>query len=141
MTEKEVKEKVNSSIRLWAAENLPENAQILNKNLNFCYKGNIIEIEDNGRGIPVDIHPKHKKSALEIVTTILHAGGKFEKKGYKVSGGLHGVGISVVNALSEWMEVEVYKEGKVWYQKYHIGKPEEAVKEIGTTDKKGTKVF
>ena len=101
---------------------------------------NIIEIEDNGRGIPVDIHPKHKKSALEIVTTILHAGGKFEKKGYKVSGGLHGVGISVVNALSEWMEVEVYKEGKVWYQKYHIGKPEEAVKEIGTTDKKGTKV-
>ncbi len=103
-------------------------------------EGNIIEIEDNGRGIPVDIHPKHKKSALEIVTTILHAGGKFEKKGYKVSGGLHGVGISVVNALSEWMEVEVYKEGKVWYQKYHIGKPEEAVKEIGTTDKKGTKV-
>jgi DNA gyrase subunit B len=103
-------------------------------------EGNIIEIEDNGRGIPVDIHPKHNKSALEIVTTILHAGGKFEKKGYKVSGGLHGVGISVVNALSECMEVEVYKNGKIWYQKYHIGKPEEAVKEIGTTDKNGTKV-
>lgn len=103
-------------------------------------EGNIIEIEDNGRGIPVDIHPKHNKSALEIVTTILHAGGKFEKNGYKVSGGLHGVGISVVNALSEWMEVEVSRQGKIWYQKYHRGKPEESVKEIGETDKKGTKV-
>lgn len=103
-------------------------------------EGNIIEIEDNGRGIPVDIHPKHNKSALEIVTTILHAGGKFEKNGYKVSGGLHGVGISVVNALSEWMEVEVSRQGKIWYQKYHRGKPEEAVKAIGETDKKGTKV-
>ena len=103
-------------------------------------EGNIIEIEDNGRGIPVDIHPKHNKSALEIVTTILHAGGKFEKNGYKVSGGLHGVGISVVNTLSEWMEVEVSRQGKIWYQKYHRGKPEEDVKAIGETDKKGTKV-
>ena len=103
-------------------------------------KGNIVEIEDNGRGIPVDIHPKHNKSALEIVTTVLHAGGKFEKNGYKVSGGLHGVGISVVNALSEWMEVEVSRQGKVWYQKYFRGKPVENVKEIGESDKTGTKV-
>ena len=103
-------------------------------------KGNIVEVEDNGRGIPVDIHPKHNKSALEIVTTVLHAGGKFEKNGYKVSGGLHGVGISVVNALSEWMEVEVSRQGKVWYQKYFRGKPVGNVKEIGESDKTGTKV-
>ena len=95
---------------------------------------NIIEVVDNGRGIPTDIHPKYGKSALEIVLTVLHAGGKFENDNYKVSGGLHGVGVSVVNALSEWLEVEVRKNGVVHYQKYHRGKPEEDVKIIGTCD-------
>lgn len=95
---------------------------------------NIIEVVDNGRGIPTDIHPKYGKSALEIVLTVLHAGGKFENDNYKVSGGLHGVGVSVVNALSEWLEVEVRKNGTVHYQKYHRGKPEEDVKVIGTCD-------
>ena len=95
---------------------------------------NIIEVVDNGRGIPTDIHPKYGKSALEIVLTVLHAGGKFENDNYKVSGGLHGVGVSVVNALSEWLEVEVRKEGNVYYQKYHRGKPEEDVKIIGSCE-------
>lgn len=91
---------------------------------------NIIQVEDNGRGIPVDIHPKYGKSALEIVLTVLHAGGKFENDNYKVSGGLHGVGISVVNALSEWTEIKVKRDGNVYYQKYLRGKPEEDVKII-----------
>ena len=95
---------------------------------------NIIEVIDNGRGIPTDIHPKYGKSALEIVLTVLHAGGKFENDNYKVSGGLHGVGVSVVNALSEWLEVEVRKEGNVYYQKYHRGKPEEDVKIIASCE-------
>ena len=95
---------------------------------------NIIEVVDNGRGIPTDIHPKYGKSALEIVLTVLHAGGKFENDNYKVSGGLHGVGVSVVNALSEWLEVEVRKAGVIHYQKYHRGKPEEDVKIIGSCD-------
>ena len=95
---------------------------------------NIIEVIDNGRGIPTDIHPKYGKSALEIVLTVLHAGGKFENDNYKVSGGLHGVGVSVVNALSEWLEVEVRKNGTIHYQKYYRGKPEEDVKVIGTCD-------
>ena len=95
---------------------------------------NIIEVVDNGRGIPTDIHPKYGKSALEIVLTVLHAGGKFENDNYKVSGGLHGVGVSVVNALSEWLEVEVRKEGNVYYQKYHRGKPEEDVKIIASCE-------
>ncbi|PCR84717.1 DNA topoisomerase (ATP-hydrolyzing) subunit B [Fusobacterium nucleatum] len=95
---------------------------------------NIIEVVDNGRGIPTDIHPKYRKSALEIVLTVLHAGGKFENDNYKVSGGLHGVGVSVVNALSEWLEVEVRKAGVIHYQKYHRGKPEEDVKIIGSCD-------
>jgi len=101
---------------------------------------NIIEVVDNGRGIPVDIHPKYGKSALEIVLTVLHAGGKFENNNYKVSGGLHGVGVSVVNALSEWTEVTVEKGGKVWYQKYNRGKPLEDVKQIGESTRTGTTV-
>lgn len=101
---------------------------------------NIIEVSDNGRGIPVGIHPKYNKSALEIVLTVLHAGGKFEKNNYKVSGGLHGVGVSVVNALSEWIEVTVKTDGHIWYQKYNRGIPEEDVKIIGNTKEKGTKV-
>lgn len=101
---------------------------------------NIIEVKDNGRGIPVDIHPKYGKSALEIVLTVLHAGGKFENNNYKVSGGLHGVGVSVVNALSEWTEVTVEKAGKIWFQKYNRGKPEEDVKQIGESVHHGTTV-
>ncbi|MGL5982610.1 MAG: ATP-binding protein, partial [Cetobacterium sp.] len=101
---------------------------------------NIIEVTDNGRGIPVDIHPKYGKSALEIVLTVLHAGGKFENNNYKVSGGLHGVGVSVVNALSEWTEVTVRKFGKLYYQKYNRGVPEKDVAEIGVSKENGTTV-
>lgn len=101
---------------------------------------NVIEVKDNGRGIPVDIHPKYGKSALEIVLTVLHAGGKFENNNYKVSGGLHGVGVSVVNALSEWTEVTVRRGGKVYYQKYNRGVPEKDVAEIGVDETTGTTV-
>lgn len=101
---------------------------------------NVIEVVDNGRGIPVDIHPKYGKSALEIVLTVLHAGGKFENNNYKVSGGLHGVGVSVVNALSEWTEVEVKKNGKKYYQRYRRGIPEKDVAEIGVAIGTGTTV-
>lgn len=95
-------------------------------------KDNTITVKDNGRGIPVDIHPKTGKSTVETVYTVLHAGGKFGGGGYKVSGGLHGVGASVVNALSSWLEVTVYKNGGVYFQRYENGgHPVEPLKKIG----------
>ena len=95
---------------------------------------NSITVQDNGRGIPVDLHEKEKKSALEVVMTVLHAGGKFDKGSYKVSGGLHGVGVSCVNALSTHMTTQVFRNGKIYQQEYECGKPLYAVKEIGTCE-------
>ncbi len=100
--------------------------------------GDVIRVEDNGRGIPVDIHPTENVSALEVVMTRLNAGGKFHKESYKVSGGLHGVGVSVTNALSEWCEVIVHVGGQTYFQRYHAGEPEEDVKVISKTDRQGT---
>ena len=100
---------------------------------------NSITVQDNGRGIPVDFHEKEKKSALEVVMTVLHAGGKFDKGSYKVSGGLHGVGVSCVNALSTHMTTNVFRNGKIYQQEYACGKPLYAVKEVGTTDITGTR--
>ena len=112
----------------------------------FCSEINVvihgddrISIDDNGRGIPVDMHRTEKRSALEVVHTVLHAGGKFDRGVYKVSGGLHGVGASVVNALSEEFEVEVRKNGKVYFQRYERGIPKSKVEERGATKLTGTK--
>lgn len=102
------------------------------------YMDGSVGVRDNGRGIPVSMHPKEKKSALEVVMTVLHAGGKFDDKAFAFSGGLHGVGASVVNALSEWCYVEVRKEGKVYKQSYKIGVPDGPLEVIGTTDSRGT---
>ncbi len=104
-------------------------------------KDNMVMVSDNGRGIPVEKHPQTKKSTLETVLTILHAGGKFGGEGYKVSGGLHGVGISVVNALSVYMKAEVRREGKIWSQEYKQGKPKSPVKPTGKTKETGTTII
>jgi len=115
--------------------------------MEFCDKitvtvhlDNSVTVEDNGRGIPVDIHPKEKKPAVEVVLTMLHAGGKFDQKVYKAVGGLHGVGVSVVNALSEWLKVEIARDGKVWQQSYKRGKATTKLKPTGKTKRHGTKI-
>ncbi len=101
---------------------------------------NSVTVEDSGRGIPVDIHKTEKKPAVEVVLTTLHAGGKFDHRVYKVSGGLHGVGVSVVNALSEWLEIEIKREKKIYHQRYQAGKPITKLKAIGKTKTTGTKI-
>ena len=114
----------------------------------FCTEINVIihkdysvSVSDNGRGIPVDYHEEEKMSALQLVMTTLHAGGKFDNSSYKVSGGLHGVGVSCVNALSAWLKVEVYRDSKIYYMQFEKGFPVEDIKEIGTTESRGTKII
>lgn len=108
--------------------------------IKITLDNDIVSIEDNGSGIPVDIHPTQKKSGLEVIMTMLHAGAKFDDKIYSISGGLHGVGVSVVNALSEFLKAEVYRDGKIWFQSYKRGKPDADIKAIGKTKKTGTKI-
>jgi len=104
------------------------------------HENNSVTVEDNGRGIPTDMHHKEKKSALEVVLTVLHAGGKFDKDTYKVSGGLHGVGVSCVNALSSDLKATVFRNGVITEQEFKIGAPQYSAREVGKTDKRGTTI-